>query len=131
MDVNNEEDTGLQEENAFFNVTYMRVFGFKSFGLWLVHFSMREMVHFASMEMRNENSDDIAIFFVLFNEMLEKVSGIKITNSTQDASSVMAGANNKAVRTVYGNEFCQDRVHGRHFYFKQQIQKKRKKCPLT
>ena len=38
MHVNNEQDTGLQEENAFFNATHMRVFGFKSFGLWLVHF---------------------------------------------------------------------------------------------
>ena len=62
MDVNNEEDTGFQE-NAFFDVTHMRVFGFKSFVLWLVHSSMREMVHLASMEMRSENSEDIAIFF--------------------------------------------------------------------
>ena len=40
----NKEDTGLQEENAFFDVMHMRVFGFKSFGLWLVHSSMREMI---------------------------------------------------------------------------------------
>ena len=84
MDVNNEEDTGLQEENAFFNAMQMRVFGFKSFELWLIHLSMREMVWLASMEMRKENSEDIAIFFRLFNQMLEKV-----TNSTQDAFSVI------------------------------------------
>ena len=37
MDVNNEEETGLQNENAFFDVTHSQVFGFKSFTLWLVH----------------------------------------------------------------------------------------------
>ena len=67
MDVNNKKDTGLQEENAFFDVMHMRVFGFKSFGLWLVHSSMREMICLASMEMRSENFEDIAIFFRLFN----------------------------------------------------------------
>ena len=63
MDVNNQEETGLQEENAFFDATHTRVFGFKSFALWLVHSSMREMVRLASMEMRSESSEDIAIFF--------------------------------------------------------------------
>ena len=130
MDVNNEEDTGLQEENAFFDVTHMRVFGFKSFGLWLVHSSMREMVHLASMEMRSENSDDIAIFFMLFNEMIEKVSGIK--NYKLNPRCFLCdegGANYKAVRTVYGNEFCQDRVSGCQFHFKQDSEKK-KEVPL-
>ena len=41
MDVNNEEETSLQNENAFFNVTHSQVFGFESFALWLVPSSMR------------------------------------------------------------------------------------------
>ena len=49
---------------------------FKSFALWLVHGPMQEMIRLASMEMQTENSNDIAIFFQLFNEILEKVSGI-------------------------------------------------------
>ena len=74
MDFNNEEDTGLQEENSFFDVMHV---SFWLQELWLVHSCMREMVHLVSMEMRSENSEDIAIFFRLFNEMQEKVSGIK------------------------------------------------------
>ena len=73
MDVNGPED-GLQMENAYFDVTYTRVHGFKSFALWLVHGPMQEMIFLASMEMRTENSNDIAIFSQLFNEILEKVS---------------------------------------------------------
>ena len=109
MDVNNQEETGLQEENAFFDATHTRVFGFKSFALWLVHSSMREMVRLASMEMISESSEDIAIFFRLFNEMLEKVSGIP--NYKFNPRCFLcdeAGANYKAIRLVYGDEFCQD-----------------------
>ena len=126
MDVNNKENTGLQEENAFFDATHMQVFGFKSFGLGLVHSSMREMIRLASMEMRSENSKDIAIFFRLFNEMLEKVSGIP--NYKFNPRCFLydeAGANYKAVRIVYGDDFCKDRVCGCQFHFKQQIQKKK------
>ena len=126
MDVNDKEDKGLQQENAFFDATHVRVFGFKSFGHWLVHSSMREMVHLASMEKRSENSEDIAIFFWLFNKMLEKVSGIK--NYKFNPRCFLcdeAGASYKAIRIVYGDVFCQDRVHGCQFHFKQQIQKKK------
>ena len=65
MNVNNEEDTGLQEENAFFDAMHMQVFGFRSLGLWLVHSSMREMIHLASMEIRSENSEHSNIFYVM------------------------------------------------------------------
>ena len=65
MNVNNKEDTGLQEENAFFDAMHMQVFGFRSLGLWLVHSSMREMIHLASMEIRSENSEHSDIFYVM------------------------------------------------------------------
>ena len=75
MDVNNEEETGLQNENAFLDVTHCRVFGFKSFALWLVHSSMIEMICLASMEMCTENAEDIVLFFRLFNIFSIKVTG--------------------------------------------------------
>ena len=74
MDVNGPE-VGLQKENASFDAPHTRVHGFKSFALWLVHGPMHEMICLESMEMRTENSNDIAIFSTLFNEILEKVSG--------------------------------------------------------
>ena len=76
MDINGEEDS-LQKETAYFNATHTRVHGSKSFALWLIHGPMREMLRLASMEMRSENINDISIFFTLFNEVLEQVSGIK------------------------------------------------------
>ena len=86
---------------------------------------MREMIHLALMKMRSENSEDIAIFFRLFNEMLGKASGIpnyKFNPRCFLCDEV--GANYKAVRIVNGDDFCKDRVHGCQFHFQQQIQKK-------
>ena len=63
--------------------------------------------------------------------MLEKVSGIK--NYKFNPRCFLCdetGANYKAVRIVYGDESCQDRVHGYQFHFKQQIQKKKNEVPL-
>ena len=92
---------------------------------------MREMIHVASMEMRSENSEDIAIFFMLFNKMLEKVSSIK--NYKFNPRCFLcdeAGANYQAVRIVYRDDFCKDRVRGCQFHFKQQIQKKKYEVPV-
>ena len=92
---------------------------------------MREMIRLASMEMRSENPEDIVIFFRLFNEMLEKVSGIP--NYKFNPRCFLcdeAGANYKAVRIVYGDDFCKDRICGCQFHFKQQIQIKKNEVPL-
>ena len=131
MDVNGPED-GLQMENAYFDVTHTRVHSFKSFALWLVHGPMREMIRLASMEMQTKNSNDIAIFFQLFNEILEKVSGIR--NYKFDPQCFLCdegGVNYKAVKIIYGEDFCCDRVRGCQFHFKQQVQKRNMKFLRT
>ena len=50
---------------------------------------MREMIHLASMEMRSENSEDIAIFLGYLMKCLRRLVEFLITSSTQDASYVM------------------------------------------
>ena len=88
----------LQEENAFFDATHTRVHGFKSLGLWLFHHTMRKVIRLASMDLRTENSKDIALFFTLFNPryfLWDK-----------------GGANCNAIKIVYGEDFCKERVVG-------------------
>ena len=55
MDIDGDENI-MQTENAYFDATHSRVHGFKSFGLWVYHPSMRCILHLASMEIRSENS---------------------------------------------------------------------------
>ena len=82
------------------------------------------------MEMRTENSNDIAIFFQLFNEILENVS--RIPNYKFNPRCFLCdegGANYKAVKIVYGEDLCHDYVRGCQFHFKQQVQKKKHEVP--
>ena len=50
MDVDGEPNI-LQMENAYFDATHTRVYGFKSLGLWLIHPAMKKILRLASMEL--------------------------------------------------------------------------------
>ena len=50
----------LQMENAYFDATHSRVYGFKTFVLWLVHPAMLQILRLASMEIRSENYVEIS-----------------------------------------------------------------------
>ena len=129
MDVNGPED-GLQMENTYFDAAHTRVHSFKSFTLWLVHGPMQKMIRLANMEMWTENSNDIAIFFQLFNEILETVSGMpNYKFNPRCFLCNKGGANYKVVKIVYGEDFCCDSVRGCQFHFKQQVQKKKHEVP--
>ena len=67
----------LQQEVAFFDGTFNRVFGFVSFALWVFHPTLCRVIRLANMEMRSENTADISVFFMLFNEVLQYASGDK------------------------------------------------------
>ena len=49
MDIDG-DDKIMQTENVYFDATHSRVHGFKSFGLWVYHPSMRHILRLASME---------------------------------------------------------------------------------
>ena len=112
MDIDGDENI-MQTENAYFDTTHSRVHGFKSFGLWVYHPSMWCILHLASMEIRSKNSKDIAQFFKLFNELVAKVS--KPEGKMFNPRTFMCdegGANHKALRIVYSDEFAKTRVVG-------------------
>ena len=118
MDIDG-DDNIMQTKNAYFNATHSRVHGFKSFGLWVYHPSMHHILRLASMEIRSENSQDIAQFFKLFNELVAKVS--KSEGKMFNPRFFMCdegGANHKAIRIVYGDEFAKTRVVGCQWHFK-------------
>lgn len=124
MDINGKKNA-LQEENAYFDATHRRVHSFKSLGLWLYHPAMRKILRLASMEIRTENSEDIAIFFRLFNEVLAKEKGepgYKFNPRCFVCDE--GGANYKGIALVYGQDFCSDRVRGCQFHFKHDLQRK-------
>ena len=121
MDVDGEHNL-LQLENAYFDATHTRVYGFKSLGLWLLHPAMKKMLRLASMEIRSENYRDIALFLTLFNEMLATVKnepGYKFNPRYFICDE--AGANYKAIAEVYGAKFAATRVKGCQWHFKSGV----------
>ena len=118
MDIDGDDNT-MQTKNAYFDATHSRVHGFKSFGLWVYHPSMWRILCLASMEIQSENSQDIAQFFKLFNELVVKV--LKIEGKMFNPRFFMCdkgGANHRAIRIVYGDEFAETRVVGCQWHFK-------------
>ena len=113
-------DNILQEENAYFDATHTRVHGFKSLGLWLFHPTMRKVIRLASMDIRTENTKNIALFFNLFNEILRKVSA----NPEYKFNPCYflyddGGANHKAIKADYGEDFCKTRVVTCKWHFRK------------
>ena len=121
MDVDGEANI-LQMENAYFDATHTRVYGFKSLGLWLIHPAMKKILRLASMEIRSENHQDITLFFRLFNEILSTVK--EEPNYKFNPRYFVcdeAGANYKAITQVYGPEFSAIRVKGCQWHFKSDV----------
>ena len=50
------ESNILQMENAYFDASHTRVYGFKTFALWLLHPAMKQVLRLASMELHSENT---------------------------------------------------------------------------
>ena len=118
MDQDGEENL-LQMENAYFDATHSHVHGFKTFGLWLVHPTILQILRLASMEIRSEKYIHIAAFFRLFNKMLAEVKGEPgFMFRPRYFVCDEGGANFKAVREVYGDAFCKERVKGCQWHFK-------------
>ena len=88
MDVEGPENI-LQLENAYFDATHTRVYGFKTFAMWLIHPAMKQILRLASMELHSENYLDISLFLCLFNEMLAEISNRPGYKFNPDILSVM------------------------------------------
>ena len=91
---------------------------------------MRKVIRLASMDLRTENSKDIALFSTLFNEILQKVTGKPDYKFNQCYFLCdEGGANHNAIKIVYGEDFYKERVVGYQWYFRSDTNKKLKKLP--
>ena len=87
-----------------------------------------EGLHLASMDIRTENSKDIATFFHLFNEILQKAIG-KPDYKFNPHYFVCdkGGANHNAIKMVYGDNFT--RIVGCQWHFRSDATKKAMRLP--
>ena len=129
MDVTGPESI-LQQENAYFDVIHTHVHGFKSLGLWFYHPTMRKIIRLASMDIRSENTKDIALFFTMFNEILQNVTGKPDYKfNPRYFMCNEGGTNHKAIKYAYGEEFAKARVVGCQWHFRSNATKKARSMP--
>ena len=122
MDQDGEENP-LQQEDAFFDGCHSRCTRFISLGLWVQHPSMRCVIRLASMEVRSEATEDIAIFFKLINEMLQIV-GKKEKGYKFNPRYILcdeAGGNIRGIKEALGLEFAATRVVTCQWHFMNKI----------
>ena len=124
MDVTGPENI-LQQENTYFDVTHTHVHGFKSLGLWLYHPTMRKVIRLASVDIRTENTKDIALFLTMFNEILQKVTGKPDYKfNSRYFMCDEGGTNHKAIKCVIGEEVAKAREMGCQWHFRSDATKK-------
>ena len=83
------------------------------------------------MELHTENTKDISIFFTLFNEVLEDVSGRKgYKFNPRVFVYEEGGINFPGLKEVYGEEFVKNRVFGCQWHFMSDAEKKANTIPV-
>ena len=115
----------FQNENAYFDTTHSHVYRFKSIALWLHHPPLAKLIRLANMEIRSENTNDITIFFELFNEILQKeMKNPEYKFNPRTFVCDESGANYNAIRNVFGETVANNRVKGCQWHFKNQAKKR-------
>ena len=111
----------LSKEYCFMDAKHNRCPGFKTFSIHVYHPMLRRLITLATMECEDETTDTLTKFWVLFNEVLQKVSGNKMkTFNPIGWMADEAGSNWAAIVNVFGqNSF--NRTVGCQFHFLKSV----------
>lgn len=117
-------DHFLKDEFCYFDGKRKRCRGFVTLTASIYHSLLRKQIPLAVMEAESEDTTNIELFWTLFNEVLQKVSGQKDYKFNPVGwCTDMAGANFAAISKVFGNESAH-RMKSCEFHFKDQRNKK-------
>ena len=109
----------LKEEYCFFDGKVKRCRDFVTLRASVYHPLLKRQIPLAVMETEQENSENIALFWTLFNEGLRKVSGDNNTVfNPLGWCTDMARANMNGLRQVFGDDAL-SRIKSCEFHFKE------------
>ena len=98
-----ENKSCLREEPVYCDTMHSRVQNYKNITAWVKNPITRAVMRIATMEVMNEDTPTMTLFFTLLNEVLQKVSGkpnYKFNPSHFYVNE--AGANKNAIARVFG-----------------------------
>ena len=95
----------LSGEYAYFDGMHSRERGYKTLTLWVYHPGMCKVVLLAVRETESENTEMVTLFFNLFNECLQELTGDKSYHFLPYRFMVdEASANFNAIQVVFGKQ---------------------------
>ena len=74
MDQNGPEHP-FQGEEAYFDGSHSRCTGYKTLALFVYHLAMHCIFRLATTEVKSESTQEINLFWELFNEILSEIKG--------------------------------------------------------
>jgi hypothetical protein len=113
-----EEGGALEGETLYFDGMHKRVRGYTTLTLWVFHPSLRKLLRLATMEVKGENTANIASFFQTVDRMLTDICGVPHRFKPSQILVDENGANFKAIKEVYGAQ----KVYGCQFHFMNNAQ---------
>ncbi len=114
----------LKDEYCFFDGKRKRCRGFVTLTASVYHPLLRKQIPLAIMDAAREDSENIELFWTLFNEILQKVSGRKDYKFDPIGFCTdMAGANFAGITRVFGSEM-KSSIKSCEFHFKEQVNKR-------
>ena len=117
--MNREGDHFMKDEYCYFDGKVKRCKNFVTLTASTYHPLLKRQVVLAVMEAEREDSENIELFWMLFNEALSQATGTKDTVFIPIGWCVdMAGANMNGLERVYGKEVL-ERVKSCEFHFKE------------
>ena len=122
VNMDRKRDHFLNREYVYFDGNHKRCQGFKTLGAYVYHPLLRRMVRLASMEVENEDSGAVEIFWTIFNKVLSEVTGI--SDYKFDPTGWVcdeAGANWKGLERVFGD--VKSRCVSCTFHYKDSVNK--------
>ena len=122
MDISSSDTHPLVEEPCYFDGVHGRLKGMMSLALWVYHPGLGGVVRLANMYTEKENLKCIQLFWELWNEVLQDLSGDSDYKFNPCYfMSDEAGANMNAVEAVFGEHIRQERVVTCQWHFMQNV----------
>ena len=117
----------LKDEYCFFDGKFKRCQNFVTLTASVYHPLLKRQIPLAVMEAEQESTENIVLFWSLFNEGLQKVTGDdKMVFNPQGWCTDMAGANMNGLQQVFGEDSL-SRMKSCEFHFKDSINKMARK----
>ena len=100
----------LQGEETYFDGCHSQCVGYKTCALFVYHPAMWHILRLSTMEVTNESTCEITVFWELFSEILNDIKG---RDYKFNLSAIMVnenGANYCAIQKVFGLDFVTSKV---------------------